>query len=158
MAHYAYYKVTDELMAQYAYYKVTDEEQNSEYLAVLSDEVTMEMALYDFFSTFDIPCYDENFVPADAEFPYLTYETKTAEFGDTVALTCSLWYRSESWLEADAKRQEIFDFLGRGGASTGFTGGCIWLKRGSPFSQRMGSKKDEMIKRIYINLEAEYMI
>jgi hypothetical protein len=35
-------------------------------------------------------------------------------------------------------------------------GGAVWIKRGSPFAQRIKNTSDDMIKRRYINLSAEF--
>ena len=119
--------------------------------------MTKEAALYNFWSMFGLPAYEENAVPSDAEFPYITYQVVTDSFGNDVALTGSVWYRSTSWKEANAKAQEISNILSRGGVTIACDGGIIWLKRGVPFAQSMGDESDELIKRKYLNITAEFM-
>lgn len=125
--------------------------------------MTKAAALYNFYSSFNMPAYEENSVPiaeeggVDSEFPYLTYEVVTDSLGNDVSLTASLWYRSESWTAANAKADEISAAIGRGGKRLYFDGGAIWLKRGTPFAQRMGDDSDTAIKRIYLNLTAEFL-
>ena len=53
--------------------------------------------------------------------------------------------------------QEIADFIGRGGRMIAYDGGAIWLRMGTPWAQRMGEPKDDMVRRIYINLQAEFL-
>ena len=122
--------------------------------------MTKAAAIYQFWSSFGIPAYDENSVPSDedgAEFPYITYQVVTDSFGNDVALTGSVWYRSTSWKEANAKAQEISDKISRGGVTIACDGGVIWIRRGVPFAQSMGDDSDDLIKRKYINLVAEFM-
>ena len=71
-------------------------------------------------------------------------------------MTASLWYRSSSWVNANAKADEISEAIGYGGNVILCDGGNIWIKRGQPFAQRMGDASDKKIKRIIINIEAEY--
>ena len=122
--------------------------------------MTKEAALYNFWSMFGLPAYEENAVPTGedgAEFPYITYQVVTDSFGNDVALTGSVWCRSTSWKEANAKAQEISNVLSRGGVTIACDGGIIWLKRGVPVAQSMGDDSDDQIKRKYINLVAEFM-
>jgi hypothetical protein len=43
-----------------------------------------------------------------------------------------------------------------GGKTLPCDGGAIWIKRGSPFSQNMGDPNDDLVKRKYINITAEF--
>lgn len=122
--------------------------------------MTKEAALHNFWSMFGLPAYEENAVPSGeggAEFPYITYQVVTDSFGNDVALTGSVWYRSTSWKEANAKAQEISDKISRGGKIISCDGGAIWLKRGQPFAQNMGDESDDLIKRKYLNITVEYL-
>ena len=122
--------------------------------------MTKEAALYNFWSMFGLPAYEENSVPSGedvAEFPYITYQVVTDSFGNDVAMAGSVWYRSTSWKEANAKAQEISNVLGSGGVTLACDGGIIWLRRGVPFAQSMGDESDDLIKRKYINITAEFI-
>ena len=122
--------------------------------------MTKAAALYNFWSGFGLPAYEETSVPTGEDapaFPYITYKVVTDGFGGDVALTASVWYRSESWLGINAKTEEIGKHLGRGGRVIPCDGGAIWLKRGQPFAQSMGDDADDMVRRIYINLTAEFL-
>ena len=117
--------------------------------------MTKEAALYNFWSMFGLPAYEENSVPSGedgAEFPYITYQVVTESFGNDVAMAGSVWYRSTSWKEANAKAQEISNVLGSGGVTLACDGGIIWLRRGVPFAQSMGDESDDLIKRKYLNI------
>ena len=113
--------------------------------------------LHSFWSGFGLKAYDENSVPDDAILPYITYEVVSDDFGNTVAQSASLWYRSTSWAEATAKEMQIADFITRGGRMISFDNGAMWIQKGRPWAQRMNDPSDDMIKRIILNLEVEYM-
>ena len=119
--------------------------------------MTKAAAIYQFWSGFGLTAYEENTVPTDADFPYLTYQLVTDSFGREIMLTASIWYRSESWTAINAKTEEISQKISRGGKIISCDGGAIWLKRGQPFAQSMGDESDDLIKRIYINVIAEYL-
>ena len=114
--------------------------------------MTKAAAIYQFWSGFGLTAYEENTVPEDAAFPYLTYQLITDSFGQEVPPVANLWYRSESWKDANAKVEEISAAIGRGGKIIKCDGGCIWIKRGQPFAQNMGDESDDLIRRKYINV------
>ena len=119
--------------------------------------MTKAAAIYQFWSGFGLTAYEENTVPTDAVFPYITYQLVTDSFNREVAATASLWYRSESWTAINAKTEEISQKISRGGKIIACDGGAIWLKRGQPFAQNMGDESDDLIKRKYLNITAEFM-
>ena len=119
--------------------------------------MTKAAAIYQFWSGFGLTAYEENTVPTDAVFPYITYQLVTDSFDREVQVTASLWYRSESWTEINAKTEEISQKISRGGRIIPCDGGAIWLKRGQPFAQNMGDESDDLIKRKYLNITAEFM-
>ena len=119
--------------------------------------MTKAAAIYQFWSGFGLTAYEENTVPTDASFPYVTYQLVTDSFDREVAATASLWYRDESWTAINAKTEEISAHIGLGGKIIKCDGGCIWIKRGQPFAQNMGDESDDLIKRKYLNITAEFM-
>ena len=119
--------------------------------------MTKAAAIYQFWSGFGLTAYEENTVPTDASFPYVTYQLITDSFDRDVAATASLWYRGESWTDINAKTEEISQKISRGGKIISCDGGAIWLKRGQPFAQSMGDESDDLIKRKYLNITAEFM-
>ena len=119
--------------------------------------MTKAAAIYQFWNSFGLTAYEENSVPTDAAFPYITYQLVTDSFDREIQLSASLWYRSESWTAINAKTEEIIRKIGRGGKIIPCDGGAIWLKRGQPFAQNMGDESDGLIKRKYINITAEFM-
>lgn len=114
--------------------------------------------LHQFWSSFGLSAYDETNVPDDAQLPYITYESSKDFFGGVVALAASVWYRSPSWANVTAKEQEIADYIGRGGRMIACDEGAFWIKRGEPWAQRMGDPNDDMIRRIALNIEIEFLV
>ena len=114
-------------------------------------------AIHQFWSGFGLTAYEENTVPSDAVFPYITYQLVTDAFDNDVAMTASLWYRGESWVDINAKEREISAYIGIGGVIIKRSDGRIWLKKGTPFAQNMGDESDNLIKRKYLNVTAEFL-
>ena len=119
--------------------------------------MTKAAAIYQFWNSFSLTAYEENTVPDDAKYPYITYQLVTDSFDREVPVTASLWYRSESWTAINAKTEEISHKISRGGKIIACDGGAIWIKRGQPFAQNMGGESDNLIKRKYLNITAEFM-
>lgn len=94
-------------------------------------------------------------VPNDVQMPYITYEYVEDNFDNTVILGASIWYKSTSWLGVSGKAAEIADYIGNGRILK-TDGGYIYIARGTPFMQRL-SDTDDTIRRIYINVQVEYM-
>lgn len=113
--------------------------------------------LHNFWNGFGLPAYDETDVPDDAQLPYITYEVSNDYFGGVLAQAASVWYRSSSWVAVTEKEQQIADYIGRGGRMVAFDGGAFWIKRGEPWAQRMGDPDDDMIRRIALNIEIEFL-
>lgn len=122
--------------------------------------MTKASAIHSFWSSFGLNAYEENAVPTgdDApEFPYITYELATDDLGNDTAMTASVWYRSTSWVEANAKAEEIGRRIGFGGTLLPCDGGRIWIMRGVPFAQPRGDESDDRIRRKIINITASFL-
>ena len=116
-------------------------------------------AIHQFWSSFNLTAIDElSAYDTTIELPsnYITYEVQTANFGDSVALTASLWYRTTSWAEITQKADEIAEYIGWGGKLLDVTGGYIWIKLGTPFAQRMAAEQDH-IRRIVLNISVDFL-
>ena len=121
---------------------------------------TKAATIYDFWNRFSLTAYEENSVPTGEDapkFPYITYQLVTDSLGNEVAMSASIWYRGTSWLEANAKTDEVSRAIGLGGKVLNCNGGKVWIKRGTPFAQNMGDESDNLIKRKYLNITAEYL-
>ena len=115
-------------------------------------------ALYTFWSSFGLPAYDQYTVPDGAALPYLTYEDITDSLGTVVHMTASLWYRSPSWAAISQKAQEIADAIEAMYPITiPLDTGRLYLTRGTPWAQRMNDPDDGGLRRVVLNLQAEYL-
>lgn len=113
-------------------------------------------AIHKFWASFGIPAYDENTVPDNAKLPYITYEVAIASFNDgDVPLTANVWYFGKSWEDITIKTDEISERIGFGGVDLITDTGYIWLKRRTPFAQRMSDNEDN-IRRMLISISAEF--
>lgn len=127
--------------------------------------MTKAAAIHAFWNSFGVKAFEENYLkdadengnPIEPEMPYITYQLVTDSFDRETPLTASLWYRSESWTAINAKTDEISQKISRVGKIIPCDGGAIWLKRGQPFAQNMGDESDDLIKRKYLNITAEFM-
>ena len=113
-------------------------------------------AIHSFWSGFGLTAYDENSVPNDAKMPYITYSVITDSLEYVALLTASLWYRNTSWEAISKKADEISEAL-KDGKLIKLDKGYAYLYRGTPFAQRMGDEADNIIKRIYFNVNCEYL-
>ena len=114
-------------------------------------------ALQSFWASFGLTAYDELTVPDDAQAPYITYETNLDGLPNSLSLTGSVWYRSTTWSAVEAKVKQIEDFIGYGGTVIQYTDGALWIKKRLPFAQRIADPNDDMIRRYYINIEADFL-
>ena len=119
--------------------------------------MTKDEAIYSFYSGFSLPAYDENTVPEGSALPYITYSVSTDSIGNMVILSASLWYRSTSWGAIQDKADEIAAAIGYGGKIIKIDNGYLWLVKGSPFAQRMSEPSDKMVRRIVLNISAEFL-
>ena len=114
-----------------------------------------EQAIYHFWKSFDWNAYDETTVPEDAQFPYITYATMTDSIGYKLTLTASLWDRGTSWERLAEKVKQISQSIT--GDPIRINGGYLWVTKGSPFAQRMGDDSDDMIRRVLLMIQAEFL-
>ena len=115
--------------------------------------------LQTFWESFGIQAYDENTLPTGDDapaFPYITYDAVVSNLGTPVAMSASIWDYGTSWERVTAKMKEIQSAIGRGGKILPIDDGAIWIMQGTPFAQRMNDDND-MVRRIYINITAEYL-
>lgn len=116
-------------------------------------------AYYDFWSSFGLRAYDETSVPTGdqkPDLPYLTYYAMTSEIGQELSPTVSLWYKGTSWTDVTQKAEQIYDAIGYGGIIVPYENGAMWIRRGSPFSQRM-SDVDSLVRRVLLNIRLEFL-
>ena len=114
-------------------------------------------ALHTFWNSFGIPAYDSATVPEEnrGDF-YITYEVATDSLDRAIPLTASIWkVGTTSWSDISQKAEQISDELVQV-KTIPLDIGYLYITRGRPFAQRM-SDEDDTVRRIYINLMAEYL-
>ena len=117
-----------------------------------------EQAIHSFWSGFGLTAYDETTVPVNVQMPYIAYNVSTGALGDIIQLHASLWYHSTSWKDITEKAEEIAESIGKYGHKIiNYDNGKLYLTQGVPFAQRMSDPADSMIRRIYINVSAEFL-
>ena len=114
-------------------------------------------AIHNFWSSFEWPAYDETIVPEDAGMPRITYSVSTDSLGNPVMIPASLWDRSTSWENISKKADEISQAIeSKSPPAIKVDNGRVYITKGSPYAQRMAEPSDTMIRRIYLNVNAEF--
>lgn len=116
-------------------------------------------ALYNFWSKFGLPAYEENTVPENSGDRYITYSVQFDSIGNVVNLYGNIWdYNSNSWEYVDKKAQEIAEYIERKyPISYGIDNGRLYIAKGTPFAQHMSDPNSDLIRRVYINIQAEFL-
>lgn len=113
-------------------------------------------ALNQFWNSFGIPAYESSTVPEGVGKFYITYEVATDSLDRAVPLSASIWdIDTMSWRRISQKAEEISDSLIQV-KTIPLDIGYLYVTRGQPFAQRM-SDEDPTVRRIYINIIAEYL-
>lgn len=117
-------------------------------------------ALQAFWSSFDLPAYDENSVPDDAVMPYITYGGATDSWDYDVPMTASIWYRSSSWEAISLKAEQIAKAIAENGyyCTPIMSGaGYMVIRKNNVFAQRMNDPEDDSIRRILLSIIVEFL-
>ena len=120
--------------------------------------MTKYQALQHFWSSFGIPAYESSTVPdteSRGDF-YITYEAVTDSLNNAVPMSASIWkLNATSWSAVSEVAERISDALIQV-KTIPLDVGYLYITRGRPFAQKM-SDEDETVRRIYINIMAEYL-
>ncbi len=115
-------------------------------------------SIHAFWSGFGLKAYDENTITDEAKLPYITYSVSTDSLDSPVTMYANLWDRSESWAFVEGKAQEIAEAIVKmNPPALQMDNGRLYITKGTPFAQRMSDPSDDMVRRIYININAEYL-
>lgn len=115
-------------------------------------------AIQAFFSGFGLDAFPSISVPTGSDapsFPYVTYTAPTDCDMGRVVVTASLWYRSTSFVDLNAKVEAISEAISTASVIECDEGAVI-VRRGSPWAQPMGDDSDNMIKRKILTFEFMY--
>lgn len=118
-----------------------------------------QQTLQNFWSGFGVPAYDENSVPDEQYrvYPHITYDVVLGESMDETAMSASIWTRSSSWKSASDLFNLVNDTLSNGGVILPYEQGGLWIKKASPWAQRLGDASDGSVKRIFLNISVEFI-
>ena len=122
-------------------------------------------ALKSYWSSFGLPAFEESTVPdmisdgkggmTPLQMPYITYEVAIGSLGGVIPLTASLWYRGNSWSPVMTKATQMEALIDR---QVKIDGGYLKIRRNeNNFAQPMSDPNDEQIRRILLNVEAEFL-
>lgn len=116
-------------------------------------------ALYNFWSKFGLPAYEENTVPENSGDRYITYSVQFGDLDDVLNLYGNIWdYNSNSWEFVDKKAEEIAEYIKKKyPISYGIDNGRLYIAKGTPFAQHMSDPNSDLIRRVYINIQAEFL-
>ena len=115
-------------------------------------------ALYSFWSSFGIPAYEENSVPENAAFPYITFEATVGDFENIIPLSASIWDRTTRGTAfIDTKADEIEQFIKNMDVCPVIKGGRYRVFTRGQFAQNMGDPDDKLIKRKLLSVKFEFM-
>lgn len=114
-------------------------------------------AINSFWNSFGIPAYENTTVNDERVGDlYITYEVVTDSLDHAVPMSASIWHKnSTSWKSISDKAEEISDALVQV-KSIPLDEGYLYITRGQPFAQRVADE-DETVRRIYINIMAEFL-
>lgn len=127
--------------------------------------MTKAQALYLFWRGFGLPAIEENSAYDEEamrqqgiDFPYISYEIQSSHLGEPIAMTASLWYKTTTLTNIEAKAQEIADRIGYGGKKIKIDGGYmkIMLPQDSTTYQNMEAEVDN-VRRVVFNILVDYM-
>ena len=115
--------------------------------------------LFNFWSKFGLPAYDENTVPENTGERYITYNTVFDSVGNVVNLHGSILdVNTNSWEFVSKKAEEIGKAIEEQyPISYAIENGRLYIAKGTPFAQRMSDPSSDRVRRIYINLQAEFL-
>lgn len=108
-------------------------------------------ALYAFYSSFGIPAYTENSVPAEEKLLYITYTLPQSELFSAAVHQVRVWYYGTNNEAVNAKAGEIVSAIGRGiklRAGDGLV--CIYPGAGALVQMQ---PSEETVRIAYINLQ-----
>lgn len=118
--------------------------------------MTRESALYNFFSSFGINAYLSTNVPHETEFPWLTYEGTSGNWGEEpVSITVQLWYHTDSEVEPNRMVRRISEAIGMGGKIINYDDGKMWIRRSNPWCINIADEADKSTRCKQLNLTIE---
>lgn len=115
-------------------------------------------ALHAFWAQFGVPAYLDDQVPADAQYPYITYSAVAGGAFTASVLTAFAWYKGGT--AVNTQRREIADKIASAipnqGAKIALADGLLVLDRGSDFQMTYQDPEDEDVIAVRTSVEVRY--
>lgn len=124
--------------------------------------MTKSERLYAFLSSFGIPTYEENCVPASQdgikyEYPYMVYEdTEDTFYGDDQNLTVQIFDKNSSYADIEDIADTMSSYISSQGKVLPVDGGYMLVMRGTPWMQKRKETGDKSVKGIVLTLHVRY--
>ena len=120
--------------------------------------MTKSQALNEFFNSFGITAFPNTSIPEESVFPWLTYENKIGNAGDSpISISVNLYYYTDSEAVPNKKVEEIADALGLGGKMLPYDGGAIWIQRGNPWCIAVPDESNSAIKKRQLDMTLTFL-
>jgi hypothetical protein len=122
--------------------------------------MTKLQAIKSFLSGFGLKAYHEGYIYAPdvaLPLPYITYSVQFDNYrGGLRPFVVTAWYRTNDPQPLEEFESLMAQRVGIQGTVIHCDGGYILIKRGTPFAQFLDVPADKFVKRVIINLLAEY--
>lgn len=128
-----------------------------------------QQAYNQFWQSFGVLAFEENAIPDDetiqsmidagyaaAKYPYITYQVLIDDIDSPIVPTASIWDRNTSWQRIDELANAISEHISRM-QTIKLDHGRMFIYKGTPFAQHMGSDNDNTIKRNILNIGVEFL-
>ena len=117
-------------------------------------------ALYTFFSSFNIPAFEENSVPTGADkpnYPYIVYEVSQGgcNADNDVALSFSIIDKSDSFVPSYQLLDTMAETIGDGKIYE-LDNGYMKILQGTPWGQTQREPNDNTVRRLYSIIMVTY--
>lgn len=115
-----------------------------------------QQAYYSLWSNFGIGAYDENRVPEDAVYPYITYQVLLSSLDEPIYPMATLWDKSTSWTGLDTKLSQITRQI-EDMSPIRLDDGYMNVTLGQPAAERTSDPSDSTVIGYRINLGIEFL-
>lgn len=113
--------------------------------------ISTAQALYQFWSSFNLPAFTVGTIPSEQKLPYITYSLVESEPFESATHYAQIWYRSTSNAALLTKVDEIKLAIGAG-VRIKCDGGYVVIRPSTPLVQLMVDE-DPANRYAYINLQ-----
>lgn len=119
--------------------------------------MTTAGAMSEFFNSFGIKAYTVDYVPDDVAFPWVTYENKSSDFGNSTTIQMTAWFHTESEKVPNDFAEKVRNHIKNGGRFIPCDGGALWFRIGQPWCSSITAQEDKTTKGRVMNIEVEFL-